>query len=106
MVINSENNTNSDNLNSNNLDNPYEITTGIDKAEQVLSPAFRIIEFDEIMNCPNCHSTDIMKKYDQDEGNYQLKNNQLITRAVVSCKACLKMTFITTSLHDIRKELV
>lgn len=79
---------------------------GLDRAEQSLNPAFRSIKFDQIMNCPNCHSTNIEKKYDQLSGNFQIRNNQLITRAVVFCTDCLQLNYITCALYDVRNELV
>ena len=46
-----------------------------DEAEKVFNPAFRILEFNEIKMCPACDSTNIVKKWDQENGSFIMHNN-------------------------------
>jgi len=77
-----------------------------DEAEKVFNPAFRIPEFNELKGCPICHSENIMKKWDQEHGNFHIHNSQIVTRATIFCKDCAQISFEDCSVYDIQKDLV
>ncbi|MHA1721194.1 MAG: ABC transporter ATP-binding protein [Promethearchaeota archaeon] len=76
-----------------------------DQVENILDPRMRFQEFKDLKNCPNCKSINIIKKFDQEQGNFKLKNGQLITRASVFCQDCFQLSYVSVSLFDVQKEL-
>lgn len=98
---------NNDNNNGNGTSEEMEAMNEVyDEAEKVYNPAFRIEEFKEIQGCPLCHSENILKKWDQDRGSFQIINNQITTRATIFCKDCHQMSFIQCSVYDITRDAV
>ncbi len=77
-----------------------------DEAEKVFNPAFRILEFKEVTTCPACNSTNIVKKWDQENGSTNVQNNQIVTRVSIFCKDCGNLSFENCALYDIQKDLV
>ncbi|MBN2154590.1 MAG: ABC transporter ATP-binding protein [Candidatus Lokiarchaeota archaeon] len=77
-----------------------------DEAEKVFNPAFRMQEFKEIKACPLCHSENILKKWDQERGQFQIINNQITTRATIFCKDCHQISFENCAVYDITRDLV
>ncbi len=77
-----------------------------DQVENILDPKIRFSEYKNLKNCPNCKSLNIIKKFDQDEGNFKLKNGQLITRASVFCQDCFQLSYKTISLFDVQKNMI
>ncbi|WP_371805151.1 ABC transporter ATP-binding protein [Candidatus Lokiarchaeum ossiferum] len=76
-----------------------------DKVEKILNPDFRFIDFQDINVCPRCKSENILKNFDQEDGSYKVKNNQLVTRAVIFCPECYQVYYQWVSLFDIRQEV-
>jgi lipoate synthase len=77
-----------------------------DEAEKVFNPAFRIPEFDEVTVCPACDSPNILKKWDQENGNFIMHNNQIVTRAAIFCKDCGNLSFETCAVYDVQRDLI
>ncbi len=77
-----------------------------DEAEKVFNPAFRILEFDEVNVCPVCDSTNIIKKWDQENGAFNIHNNQIVTRAAIFCKDCGHLGFENCAVYDVQRDLV
>jgi ABC-type multidrug transport system ATPase subunit len=74
--------------------------------EKVLSPDFQAQKLQDIIKCPNCNSTNIIKKYDQASGVSQIKNSQVLTRAVIICNDCSEVNFVTAALYDIPQDVL
>ena len=74
----------------------------LDAAEKVLHPSYLIVKFQDIYECPNCHSDQIEKTYSKDESTYQIKNNQVVTQAAVICHKCGKVNMILCSIRELR----
>lgn len=74
----------------------YQMKQAKDEVNEILNPAQRAQDFDTITNCPYCSSDNIVKKYDQDDGNYKISSGQLTTRAVFYCESCHQLQFMTT----------
>ena len=47
-----------------------------------------------------------MKTFDQEEGNFKLKNGQLITKVSVFCQDCFQLSNVNASLFDVQKKLI
>ena len=77
-----------------------------DEAEKVFNPAFRILEYNEVTMCPACDSSNIIKKWDQDNGSFTIHNNQIATRAAIFCKDCGTLSFENCSVYDVQRDLV
>jgi len=77
-----------------------------DQVEDILDPKIRYNEYKNLKNCPNCKSLNIIKKFDQEEGNYRLKSGQLITRASIFCQDCFQLSYKTISLFDVQKNMI
>ena len=76
-----------------------------DQVENILDPKIRYDDFKNLKNCPNCKSLNILKQFDQDEGNFKLKNGQLITRASIFCQDCFQLSYKSVSLFNVQKDL-
>lgn len=88
------------------MDKIIQYRKNMDQVEQILHPKMRYREFKELKNCPNCKSLNILKKFDQEEGNFKLKNGQLITRVSVFCQDCFQLSYVSASLFDVQKKIV
>ncbi|RLI64422.1 MAG: hypothetical protein DRO88_07385 [Promethearchaeia archaeon] len=89
----------------------YEINklTGItndlsDAAIKAMDQSQRFVEYKRITKCPGCGGVNILKAYDQLEGNYKVINNQLVTRCSIYCSDCYHIYYQTASMVDIPKE--
>ena len=77
-----------------------------EQIDQILHPQMRYDEYKNLKKCPNCTSLNIIKKFDQEEGNFKLKNGQLITRASVFCQDCYQLSYKSVSVFDVQKNLI
>ncbi|MCG7853366.1 MAG: energy-coupling factor ABC transporter ATP-binding protein [Methanosarcinaceae archaeon] len=77
-----------------------------DQVENILDPKIRYLEYKNLKNCPNCKSLNIIKKFDKENGNFKLKNGQLITRASIFCQDCFQLSYKSISLFDVQKNLI
>ncbi len=78
-----------------------DLGVGLDIAEKTLHPSYQKIKFKEITECPDCQSTEIEKTYSKDESTYQIKNNQVITQAAITCRRCGKTNMLLCSIRDL-----
>lgn len=73
-----------------------------DIIRRALDPEYSIIKYKEINSCLDCDSEDIIKEFDQNSGFLQIINNHVITKVIVFCKTCNKVTFIPAAIYAIR----
>ncbi|MCF2140839.1 MAG: ABC transporter ATP-binding protein [Candidatus Lokiarchaeota archaeon] len=59
--------------------------------------------FNDISLCPNCHSTNIVKKLDFQNSFCQILENKLLQRAALFCRECNELSFITVISGDLDK---
>ncbi len=81
----------------------YQMKQAKDEVNEILNPAHRAKDYDNFTECPFCGSETIIKKYDQEDGSFKVKNGQLVTRAVFYCDKCHQLRFVDTSIMDIAK---
>lgn len=82
----------------------YQMKQAKDEVNEILNPQNRAQDFELLDHCPFCASENIIKKYDQEDGDYKIVNGQLTTRAVFYCESCHQLRFLTTSIMDIAKQ--
>lgn len=100
-----ENSISSDDEGIQEMDKIVKLQQEKDKVENILNPALRVLEYKKIYQCPSCHSQNILKKFDQEDGSYKVINNQLTTRAVIFCPECYQMFYKWASLFEVRQEI-
>ncbi|MHA1721380.1 MAG: ABC transporter ATP-binding protein [Promethearchaeota archaeon] len=74
-------------------------------AGKLLEPT-RYPKMNEILICPQCHSTNIIKKLDNNDVFCQIHDHQILQRAVIICKECFEVSFVTISSFDINKNKI
>ncbi len=71
-------------------------------AKNLLEPK-HFPKLSEILLCPSCHSVNIIKKLDNNDVYCQIHDSHIIQRAVIICKECFEVSFLTVSAFDINK---
>lgn len=75
-----------------------------DAAVKAMDQSQRFMEYKNITTCPGCGGVNILKTFDQEDANYKVINNQLVTRCSIYCSDCFHIYFQTVSMVDIPKE--
>ncbi|MHA1610690.1 MAG: ATP-binding cassette domain-containing protein [Promethearchaeota archaeon] len=74
-----------------------------DEAVKAMDQSRRIKDFKRIVKCPGCEGKNIIKSYDQKNGNFKVINNQLVTRASIYCSDCYHIYYKNVSMVDIKE---
>jgi putative ABC transport system ATP-binding protein len=93
---------------TNEMGEDMQITTDTGRHEEagaILNP-HNYPKLHEVILCPNCHSTNITKKIDNNDAFCQLHDHKVIQRASIFCKECNELSFQTVIAFDLNKNTI
>jgi putative ABC transport system ATP-binding protein len=73
------------------------------KAKDILANSSEYPNIEDISNCPNCKSDNILKNYDKQNLTYSATNQHIITNIAIACYKCQKIHFQTGVVFDIKQ---
>jgi putative ABC transport system ATP-binding protein len=82
----------------------YQMAKDKDTVDEIMNPANRAPEYDDVNTCTYCGSEHIVKRQDQDDGDFKIRNGQLLSRIALYCEECHQLQFKTASIMDIAQD--
>ena len=74
-------------------------------AKEVIEGPKEFPKFSEIIECPSCNSTKILKNFDKSHGSLSIQDQNIIGVVAIACLECHQVQFETVTLFNIKKDL-
>jgi putative ABC transport system ATP-binding protein len=82
-----------------------QITQKIEQNQKIINGPQDYPLYKNIVTCPKCESSSVMKEYDKETGSMYEHNQQIITRISIACLDCKEISYKFAGIYDIKRDL-